>query len=140
MGLTGATARARQHACPSSCLSIPAFGYYAVAGVFLRSAAPLPRSAGQGRRKKTANACGEQSAAREAGPAVAERHLRPLRKLSRAKPHLWRSGPAAAARSTRTVLIAERRRRRRQLVERTGSAWNTSIVEFLEELMFVADR
>ena len=52
----------------------------------LRSAAPLPRSAGQGRRKKTANACGERSATREAGPAVAERHPRPLRKLSRVKP------------------------------------------------------
>ena len=76
MGLTGATTRAKQHACPRSCLSIPASGYYAVAGVFLRSAAPLQRSAGQGRRKKTANACGARSATREAGPAVAE--LRPV--------------------------------------------------------------
>ena len=75
VGLTGASAAQKQHACPRSCLSIPALGYYALAGVFLRSAAPLPRSAGQGWRKKTANACGERSATREDAPAVAERHL-----------------------------------------------------------------
>ena len=130
VGLTGPRAAQKQHACPSSCLSIPAFGYYAVAGVFLRSAAPLPRSAGQGRRKKAANACGERSATREAGPAVAERHPRPLRKLSRAKPHLWRSGRAAAARSTRTVLIRGRRRRRRRNLELTDESWNTWTVGY----------
>ena len=140
VGLTGATARPKQHACPRSCLSIPAFGYYAVAGVALRSAAPLARSAGQRWRKKPDNACGQRSATREAGPAVAERHPCPLRKESRAKPHLWPSGPAAAARSTRTVLIAERPPRRRRSRAPIVSDWSTWIGESCDASTCVADR
>ena len=131
VGLTGATARAKQHACPSSWPEHPLVRVARLRKRFcasrLLSAAYSISRAGEKRQLTRAGSAPRR--AKPGQPSPSDTRSRCASYRARNRGSSWPSGPAAAARLIQMVPIRGRPRRRRQLVERTGSAWSTSIGE-----------